>query len=112
MKCCDITPAMLKHKVRIERLELTQDDSGGQVRTWKLVSEVWAYLKQTSGSERLQNDRLTGIAGFTATIRYRSDISEVNRLIFNDKSYQIRSVDNIEFSNKWLTLSLESGVAT
>lgn len=112
MKCCDITPAKLKHKVRLERLELTDDGAGGQTRQWKLVSEVWAYLKQTSGSERLQNDRLTGIASFTATIRYRSDVSEVNRIVFEGKSYQIRSYEDIEFMKKWITLSLESGVAT
>ena len=112
MKCCDLTASMLKHKVIIQKLELVADDAGGQTRTWKNMAEVWAYLKQTSGSERFQNDRLTAIAGFTATIRYRNDITEVNRLVYDNKSYQIRSADNLEFANKWIEFSLEAGVAT
>lgn len=112
MNCCDITPAKLSNKVLLQRLELTDDDAGGQSRVWKDVHSVWAYIVHTSGSERFQNDRLTAIANFRATIRFRNDVSEVNRIVFKDKAYQIRSVNNIEFKNKFLELVLENGVAT
>lgn len=112
MKCCDITAGKLKNKIELQELVIVEDGSGGQTRTWKTIQSVWASLRQTGGSERYQNDRLTAIANFKATIRYRSDISAVNRIVFRGLAYQIRSVDNLEFMDKWLDLTLESGVAT
>lgn len=112
MKCCDLTASMLKHRVRIERLNLVEDDMGGQSHTWTLVSQPWAYIKQRSGNEYFQGERLNGLAGFRAVLRYSPLITEVNRLVYLGKAYQIRSVENIEFANQWLDLTLESGVAT
>lgn len=112
MKCCELTASMLKHRVRIERLVLVEDDIGGQSHTWALVSEPWAYMKQRSGNEYFQAERLNGIASFRAVIRYNPAITEVNRLVYLGKAYQIRSVENIEFANQWMDLTLESGVPT
>lgn len=112
MKCCDITAGKLKNRIELQELVITEDGAGGNTRTWKTVQKVWAYLYQTSGSERYQNDRLTAIANFRATIRYKDNVSPVNRILFQGKAYQIRSVDNLEFANKFLDLTLESGVAT
>lgn len=112
LKCCDITAGKLKNRIELQELIIVEDGAGGNTRTWRTVQKVWAYLYQTSGSERYQQDRLTAIANFRATIRYRADVSPVNRIVFQGKAYQIRSVDNLEFANKYLDLSLESGVAT
>ena len=112
MKCCDVTAGKLKNRIQLQELIIVEDGAGGNTRTWKTIQSVWAMLRQTSGSERYQNDRLTAIANFRATIRYRDDISPVNRIVFQGKAYQIRSVDNVEFENKWLDLTLENGVAT
>jgi SPP1 family predicted phage head-tail adaptor len=112
MKCCDITPAKLSNKVLLQKLVLTDDGAGGQSRTWQDVHSVWAYIVQTSGSERFESDRLVAIANFRATIRFRNDITEINRIVFKDKAYQIRNVNNIEYKNKYLELILENGVAT
>lgn len=112
MKCCDITAGKLKNRITLQELVIVEDGSGGQTRTWKTIQSVWAALRQTGGGESYQNDRLTATANFKATIRYRADISPVNRIVFRGLAYQIRSVDNLEFANKWLDLTLESGVAT
>lgn len=112
MKCCDLTASMLKHRVRIERLNLVEDDIGGQSHSWTLILEPWAYIKQTSGNEFYQAERLNGLATFKAVIRYNPLVTEVTRLVYAGKSYQIRSVENIEFANKFMNLTLESGVPT
>lgn len=112
MRCCDITAGKLKNRIELQQLVIVEDGAGGNTRTWKTIQSVWAMLRQTGGGERLQNDRLTATANFKATIRYRAGISAVNRIVFQGKAYQIRSVDNIEFANKYLELTLENGVAT
>lgn len=103
---------MLKHRVRIERLDLVEDDIGGQSHSWTLILEPWAYIKQRSGNEYWQAERLNNLASFRAVIRYNPLVTEVTRLVYSGKAYQIRSVENIEFANKWMDLTLESGVPT
>lgn len=112
MKCCDITASKLKNRVILQRIEIVEDGSGGSTRTWQTVQSIWAYLVQTGGGERYQQERLTATANFKAIIRYRADVSPVNRIVFQGVAYQIRSVDDIEFAHKFLQLTLESGVAT
>lgn len=112
MKCCDVTASKLRNRIEIQEIVITEDGAGGNTRTWKTIQSVWAMLRQTGGGERYQNDRLTATANFKATIRYRADISPVNRIVYKGLAYQIRSVDNVEFANKFLDLTLENGVAT
>ena len=44
-------------------------------------------------------------------IRYTDDILTVDRVNFNGRLMQIRSVRNIEEMNRWIELSCEEGVA-
>lgn len=85
-------------------------------------------MDNVSGAERVFNERLNAEVTVKATIRYRSDIKESDRVVFGSsgggggdevieldpsgKVYQIRHIDNIEFRNRWMVLSLDGGVAT
>lgn len=112
MKCCDITPGMLRTTVALQSQTRTPDGAGGFSRSWSTYATVQGGLKQTSGREAEQADRLSAQAGFRCMIRYRDDVQPQHRIVIDSVAYQIRSVENVEFRNRWLVLSLESGVAT
>jgi SPP1 family predicted phage head-tail adaptor len=44
-------------------------------------------------------------------MRYRSDISEKDKLVFRGNEYQIRSIINIEERNRYSELVIEKGQA-
>jgi len=112
VKCCDIMPGMLRHSVQLQALTNTPDGAGGFTTTWTTYATVRASLENISGTERIFNDRLNAETTVKATIRYNSEVKESDRLVFDGREYQIRYIDNIEFRNRWLKLTLEGGVAT
>lgn len=103
---------MLRHNIALQSRANTADGSGGYTTVWTTYATVGARLENVSGSERLHSQRLDAETTVKATIRYRSDITESDRVSFDGKVYQIRHIDNLEFRNRWLRISLGGGVAT
>jgi len=112
VKCCDITPGMLRHTIVIERLTRTDDNAGGYTDSWATWKTVKASIKNVSGTERLHSQRLDAEVSMKMTIRYIDGLTEIDRVSFRSKVYQIRYIDNVEFRDRWLILSLSGGVAT
>jgi SPP1 family predicted phage head-tail adaptor len=112
MKCCEMTAAMLRQKVQIQRLNKAGDGAGGWEKSWSSIGWTFAYMRATGGGERFFADRLNMEIRYKATIRYRADLLPSDRILFEGKAYQIRSIIDIEFKKKWLELSLEEGVAS
>lgn len=112
MKCCDITPGMLRHSVELQSQTNTPNGSGGFTKSWSTYATVRAGMKATSGWERSAADRLDAQTKNKLTIRYRADIKESDRVLFRGRAYNIRFIDNVEFRDRWMVIDLDGGVAT
>lgn len=112
MKCCEYTAGMLRHRVELQSQQKSGNGSGGFTRTWTTYATVRAAFKAKSGFERMQADRLDAQTKNEAVIRYRDDLTESDRVVFNGKAYNIRFINNVEFRNRWIVLDLDGGVAT
>ena len=112
MKCCDLYGGLLRKKIALQSKTRTPDGSGGFTLVWATYATVRAKIDTKPGREQVEADRLSATQMLRAVIRYRADVNEVDRVSFAGKVYQIRSVVNVEFKNKWLELDLEQGVAT
>ena len=112
MKCCDITAGMLRHKIAIERKQTTPDGVGGFTTAWTPIATPRAHVKDASGTERIQFERINAQARTRFTVRYRSDVRESDRIVFRDVAYNIRHLDNLEYRNRWLVIDADRGVAT
>jgi SPP1 family predicted phage head-tail adaptor len=111
MNCCDITPAQLNRKVDLYRLVKTPTATGGFNESWVKVASLWAKIKNTSGTELVRADQLGATAYSDFTIRYRSNINEMMKLVYRGTDYQIRHINNIEEADKWLVVKAERGVS-
>jgi SPP1 family predicted phage head-tail adaptor len=109
MKCCDITPGMMRHSVTIQALQTTTDPTGGRVATWTDIATVKAKVTPISGSEVYTAMRLDTRITHKVMIRYRSDVSAVNRLIFKGRVLNITAAINIEERDRWLELHCTEG---
>lgn len=66
-----------------------------ETESWVQVDQypnVWARMKQMKGREVLIADRLTYVQETVFTVDHRSDITELNRVVFNARPYEIISV--------------------
>ena len=112
MKCRDLCAGVLRHRLALQRATLTSDGMGGQTVAWQQYGSMRAHMTITSGMERGAHDRLEPIQRVVAYMRYRSDVLASDRVVFEGKAYQIRSVKDVEFRKQWLELDLEQGPAT
>ena len=112
MKCCNIKAGMLREPVEFQSQVKTDIGGGATTITYVKRVSLRGHFKPMSGSERLYAERLDATTRNRLVIRYRSDLTESDRVIIRGRAYQIRSIINTEFRNKFLEIDLDGGVAT
>jgi len=112
VKCCNIKAGMLREPVEFQSQVITNVGGGASAITYTNRANVRGAFKPMSGSERLYAERLDATTRNRLVIRYRSDLTESDRVIIRGRAYQIRSIINTEFRNKFLEIDLDGGVAT
>ena len=114
MKCCDINSGMLKEPVTFQRMTRTADGAGGQTQTWATVSgaPTRAYVRVASGNERFSHDRVEAVIKLKLTTRYNASITEADRVLIRGRAHNIKLLNNLEFRNQWLEISVDGGVAS
>ena len=111
MKCCDIKAGMLREPIEIQSQVRTDIGGGATDITYTNRADVRGHFKPMSGNERLYAERLDATTRNRLVIRYRTDLTESDRVIVRSRSYQIRSIINMEFRDKFLEIDLDGGVA-
>jgi len=112
VKCCNIKAGMLREPVEFQSQVKTDIGGGATTITYVKRVSLRGHFKPMSGSERLYAERLDATTRNRLVIRYRSDLTESDRVIIRGRAYQIRSIINTEFRNKFLEIDLDGGVAT
>lgn len=82
----------LRHRVELQRVAVTIDTHGDQVKTWTTLAEVWASVEQLSGREFLQASASSSDITVRIRIRGRSDLvlTPKDRVKFGDRTFDIR----------------------
>lgn len=65
------------------------DEFNKPVFDWLDVETVWAQQRPNRGSERFSAGQIAGTAVMTFHIRYRSDITVQDRLVYEGREYEI-----------------------
>jgi SPP1 family predicted phage head-tail adaptor len=99
---------MLQGKIRTGELDreisfIKENVSRGtsnqdKIDSWALVDEnhtVWARKIELKGNEVVIGDQLKYIQKTVFTIRYRTDLNEKNRVVFDTKVYEIVSITEV-----------------
>lgn len=105
----------LRDRVSFQEEQNVSDGAGGNVTTWPTQFTVWGGFRPERGAERLQAGRLEGAVAGTLRVRSSSDTRTVTtewRVEIDGIAYQIRSITNPDRRNRFLEMTVESGVAT
>jgi SPP1 family predicted phage head-tail adaptor len=101
----------LRHRVAIERFEVTQDPVTGAVtESWTEIAKVWAGIEPLSVREFVQS--AAGQSEVTARITIRNrDILATDRITHRGAVYNIRGVlPDKESGLEYITLPVGTGV--
>lgn len=84
----------LRHRVAIQSQSTTLDDYGEATGSWTTENTVWAAVEPVSGSERDIGEGKAGVVSHRVVMRYNTDVSPKNRLLFGSRVLNINSVLN------------------
>ncbi|WP_421925483.1 phage head closure protein [Neoaquamicrobium sediminum] len=80
----------LDRRVTIRRLTETGRNAFNEpIVEWADVATVWAQQRPNRGSERFAAAQVNGTAVMTFHIRYRSDLSTTDRILYEGREYEI-----------------------
>lgn len=85
----------LDRRVTIQARTLTSDAQGQQIETWSDVATVWGRRLDLRGREFIAAETKQGEATCTFEVRYRSDVTVLNRLVCEGRTYDIVHVAEI-----------------
>lgn len=109
----------LRHRIRFQTLTQTSDGQGGQVEAWvNLISgtddeaSIWAYVKPVSSRERLYAQQIEYQRSHVVTIRYRDDITQEMRFIFDGREFQIKGTIRPDERKFYLMFDAEENQGT
>lgn len=88
----------LDRRVTFERSFETRDELGAVVSTWVTLATVWASRRRASARETLAAAEVAAAITDIFECRYANawgDLSPVDRLVFDNRSYDIVSVEEI-----------------
>lgn len=114
VKCCDVNTGMLREPVTFQRMTRESDGAGGQNYAWATIAgtPTRAYVRTASGNERYAHDRVEATVRLKLVTRYSSVITESDRVLIRGRAHNIKLLNNLEFRNQWLEISVDGGVAS
>lgn len=105
----------LDQRITFERMAATSDGMGGHVQSWSAIvttPTVWASARPVRGNETVSEGGTAATGTWLFEIRYRSDISETDRIVWRGETYNIRNVKRTSQRELNIVIEAERGVAS
>lgn len=94
----------LRHRITIQVLETLTNDNGFEIETWVDFRDFWAAVTNLHGREYFAAATVQAEKTVKFTIRYTDEIDTSMRILFKGKQYNITSIDNIKYANKFIEI--------
>lgn len=73
----------------LREVETGRNELNEPIIEWKKIATVWAQQRPERGSERFAANQVQGKSVLVFHIRFRADLSERDRLLYNREVYDI-----------------------
>jgi len=104
----------LRNKVTFKTTTLSEDSYGGFTKANNSFFTAFAEIKPKVAQDRVQGDQQVSPQRFEVIIRYRSDKTALDTsyiMTYDSVNYNIVSIENSNFYDKYLKLIVEKDVA-
>lgn len=102
----NIQSGQLRHKIEVQNEVETRDEIGASNTTYQTASKTFAEVREMSGKELEFARQQTPQATHKIKMRYMAGLTEQSRIIFGDNIFDVENVNNIEFRNKVMILTV------
>lgn len=85
----------LDRRVTLREPSAGTDTIGQPTETWADAATVWAEVREIKGREYFEAAQVQAERTVTFRIRYRSDVTEKWRIVWNGTEYDIRALAEI-----------------
>ncbi|UZQ49932.1 phage head closure protein [Clostridium kluyveri] len=94
----------LRHKITLQKLTTSTNENGFEEEVWEDYLTVWAAASNLYGREYFEAAAVQAEKTVKFTIRFIKDINESMMILFRDKQYNITSIDNIKYRNRYMEI--------
>lgn len=106
---------VLRHIIEIEKKTVSEDDIGNQLETWNQWGIFWVEANGLYGTEYYAASSVNEENTVEISLKYCIDLDDLNtieyRVIFKNKTYDIKNIDHVKYQNNWVKLKLmERGI--
>lgn len=98
---------LLNRKITIQSFGSGVDAIGQPIESWSTFAQPWANIRFMNGVESVKGDAEVSVSKASIRIRYRQDITEAMRVVYNGITYQIKAVLPDEVGRDHVDLSCE-----
>jgi len=99
-----MTIGEMRHRITIQRIAITTNENGYEVESPEVVKEIWAKVTNLHGKEFFAAKAVQSENTVKFTFRYISGIDQTMQIMFQDKVYNITSIDNIKYRNEYIEI--------
>jgi SPP1 family predicted phage head-tail adaptor len=94
----------LRHRVEIQQAEITRDSFGDEQEVWTAHATVWAAILPLVGREYFTAQQTVNEEMFRLQMRYVPGVQPAMRLVFGERVFNIRAIQNLEERNRELVI--------
>ena len=96
--------ASLNKRITLQELKLSINENGFEIEEWIDYKKLWAGVSNLHGREYFDAAAIQMENTVKFTIRYLPGIDTAMRIKFKDKNYNITSIDNIKYRNRFMEI--------
>ncbi len=82
----------LNRKITIQAFGSGVDAIGQPIESWSTFAQTWANIRFLNGVESVKADAEVSVSKASIRIRYRQDITNAMRVVYNGITYEIKAV--------------------
>ena len=86
----------LDRRIAIQSFTESTDDFGEVILSFTTLANVWAKVVEKSGNEGEDGNQIVATQKVEFFIRYRSDINEQMRIVYESRTYTIEAILNAD----------------
>lgn len=94
----------LSKRITLQELKTNINENGFEIEEWIDFKTVWAAVSNLHGREYYEAAAVQAENTVKFTIRYLPNIEPTMRILFKGKQYNITSIDNIKYANKFIEI--------
>lgn len=106
-----MTIGELNRRIEVLENQVTRDEYGGEESNWITVGRVWAKIEPSSGKEFLAGQQVQAEYTTKFTIRYYPALTVMHRIRYQDKTYEIIGVGDLDTGHKWTVVTAKEMVS-